>query len=268
MSSLPVVAVAQYGPGPDRDENLVAVRELAARAADRGANLVVFPEYSSYFTPKPDEGWVANAEPLDGAFITGLAAIAVELRVVIVAGMLEVSRQTEKCRNTIVALGTDGRLLATSPKLHLYDAFGAQESRWVEPGEISAPQLFEFAGLRVGIQTCYDLRFPEVTRRLADAGADLVLVPAEWVAGPGKRHAWVTLAAARAIENTVYLAAADHPPPIGVGASLIVDPLGEQLAFVDDEVDVAVASIERAHLDEVRRINPALRLRRFQVEPR
>jgi len=267
MSTRTAVAVAQWGPGADRDVNLAELRELAQKAVDQGAGIVVFPEYSAYFTPKPDEGWVANAEPLDGPFVSGLSVIAAELEVIIVAGLLEESSQHEKCRNTIVAVGADGALLATSPKLHLYDAFGAQESRWVEPGEISAPQLFEFAGLRVGIQTCYDLRFPEVTRRLADAGADLVLVPAEWVAGPGKRHAWVTLAAARAIENTVYLAGADHPPPIGAGASLIVDPLGAQLAYLDDEVDVAVATPDRAHLDEVRRINPALQLRRFGVAP-
>ncbi|MBR22046.1 MAG: hydrolase [Leifsonia sp.] len=265
MSTRTAVAVAQWGPGPDRDVNLAELRELAQKAVAQGSGLVVFPEYSSYFTPRPDEGWVANAEPLDGPFVSGLSAIAAELEVVLVAGLLEVSPQPDRCRNTIVAVGADGALLATSPKLHLYDAFGAQESRWVEPGEIGEPQLFEFAGLRVGIQTCYDLRFPEVTRRLADAGADLVVVPAEWVAGAGKRHAWVTLATARAIENTVYLAGADHPPPIGVGASLIVDPLGEQLAFVDDGVDVAVASPDRAHLDDVRRINPALQLRRFGV---
>ena len=187
MSTRTAVAVAQWGPGADRDVNLAELRELAQKAVDQGAGLVVFPEYSAYFTPKPDEGWVANAEPLDGPFVSGLSAIAAELEVIIVAGLLEESSQPEKCRNTIVAVGADGALLATSPKLHLYDAFGAQESRWVEPGEISAPQLFEFAGLRVGIQTCYDLRFPEVTRRLADAGADLVLVPALAVDARGHR---------------------------------------------------------------------------------
>jgi predicted amidohydrolase len=267
MSTRTALAVAQYGPGADRDANLAELRRLAEKAVEQGAGLVVFPEYSSYFTPKPDEGWIANAEPLEGPFVAGLAAIAADLQVVIVAGMLEVSSQPGRCRNTIVAVGTDGTLLATSPKLHLYDAFGATESRWVEPGEIAEPQLFDFAGLRVGIQTCYDLRFPEVTRRLADAGAELVLVPAEWVAGPGKRHAWVTLAAARAIENTVFLAGADHPPPIGAGASLIIDPMGETLAYLNDEVDVAVASLDHTRLEEVRRINPALQLRRFGVVP-
>ena len=122
-------------------------------------------------------------------------------------------------------------------------------------------------GLRVGIQTCYDLRFPEATRRLVDAGAELVLVPSEWVAGPGKVHAWTTLVTARAIENTVYVAAADHIPPVGVGHSMIVDARGELLASIETATDAVVAPVSRDHLDEVRRINPALQLRRFGVVP-
>ena len=115
MSTRTAVAVAQWGPGADRDVNLAELRELAQKAVDLGAGLVVFPEYSAYFTPRPDEGWVANAEPLDGPFVSALSAIAAELEVIIVAGLLEQSSQPEKCRNTIVAVGTDGALLATSP---------------------------------------------------------------------------------------------------------------------------------------------------------
>jgi len=263
------VAVAQFAPGADRDENLARLRALAALAVDRGAGLVVAPEYSSFFAPELGPEWVAAAEPLDGPFVRGLGAIARELGIVLVAGLVEVGTRDDRFRNTIVAVGVDGGVLAVSRKLHLYDAFGATESAWAEPGAIEPPQLFELGpeGLRVGIQTCYDLRFPEVTRRLVDAGAELVLVPSEWVAGPHKLHAWRTLVTARAIENTVYLAAADHPPPVGVGASMIVDARGELLAELDAETDAVVAALTREHLDEVRGVNPALRLRRFRVEP-
>ncbi len=108
-------------------------------------------------------------------------------------------------------------VLARYRKLHLYDAFGQRESDWVEPGELAEPETFELDGLRFGLMTCYDLRFPEVGRLLADAGADVFVVPAEWVRGPLKEHHWRTLLHARAIENTVFVAAADHPPPLGVG---------------------------------------------------
>ncbi len=262
------VAVAQFAPGADRTANLAGMRALALRAAEQGADLVVFPEYASYFTPTMGPDWLAAAEALDGPFVAGLGDIAAEVGAIIVAGFIEAGTRADRFRNTIAAVGPDGALLAVSRKLHLYDAFGATESAWAEPGAIEPPQLFELGpeGLRVGIQTCYDLRFPEVTRRLVDAGAELVLVPSEWVAGPHKLHAWRTLVTARAIENTVYLAAADHPPPVGVGASMIVDARGELLAELDAETDAVVAALTREHLDEVRGVNPALRLRRFRVE--
>ena len=123
-------------------------------------------------------------------------------------------------------------------------------------------------GLRVGLQTCYDLRFPEVTRVLADAEVDLVLVPADWVPGPGKVHHWRTLLTARAIENTAFVAAAGQIPPEGVGTSLILDPAGETLAELGEERGIAVADLDPARIREVRAANPALRLRRYTVLPR
>jgi predicted amidohydrolase len=133
---------------------------------------------------------------------------------------------------------------------------------------VEEPQTFAVDGVTVGLQTCYDLRFPEVTRRLADAGAELVAVPAEWVRGPLKEFHWTTLLAARAIENTLYVAAADHPPAIGVGASAIVDPMGVTVAALGETTGVAVAEVSTARVREVRERNPALALRRYRVVPR
>jgi predicted amidohydrolase len=118
------------------------------------------------------------------------------------------------------------------------------------------------------LQTCYDVRFPELTRRLVDAGADLILVPAEWVRGPLKEAHWRTLLTARAIENTVYVAAADHAPPVGAGNSMVVDPMGVELVTIGESTDVAVAWVAPERVAEVRRINPALKLRRFDVTVR
>jgi len=122
-------------------------------------------------------------------------------------------------------------------------------------------------GVRVGLQTCYDVRFPEVTRRLVDAGVDLVLVPAEWVRGPLKEHHWRTLLTARALENTIFVAAADHAPPVGVGNSMIVDPMGVEVATIGEGTDVAVGWVSTARIAGVRSVNPALSLRRFGVVP-
>ncbi|KJL44686.1 MULTISPECIES: carbon-nitrogen hydrolase family protein [Microbacterium] len=261
------IGVAQFAPTADAAVNLESIAQLVATASARGARVVVFPEYSSYFVDPFDESLAANAQALDGLFVQALTRLAAQHDLTIVAGLLERGSDGERVRNTAVAVDATG-LIAHYRKLHLYDAFGQRESDWVEPGEPEAPQTFELGGLRFGLMTCYDLRFPEVGRLLVDAGADVFVVPAEWVRGPLKEHHWRTLLHARAIENTVFVAAADHPPPLGVGNSLVVDPQGVELAAVGTSTDVAVAHLDVGAIERVRRVNPALTLRRFGVGPR
>jgi len=266
MSSGPVVAVAQFAPSGDHAANREEVAALAERAVARGATLVVFPEYASFFIDPFDEALREGAEQLDGPFVTALIALAGRLGLHLVAGVLERAGDGERVHNTVVAV--DGRgIVAVYRKQHLYDAFGMRESDWVAPGPLDPPQVFEVDGVRCGIMTCYDLRFPESARILVDAGADLLLVPAEWVRGPLKEDQWTTLLRARAIENTVFVAAADHPAPLGVGRSSIIDPQGVVLAGLGTGTDVAVAPVDPAAIAHVRRINPALRLRRYRVAP-
>ncbi|MCU1438274.1 MAG: hydrolase [Naasia sp.] len=259
------VAVAQFAPGRDAVENLARITGLAHLAVRRGASLVVFPEYSMYFSDPMDGSFSRNAQGLDGRFVASLTQLAGQLGATIVAGMVEQVGQGPRFSNTLVAVNGGG-LVSTYRKLHLYDAFGQRESDWVVPGDIEDPEVFEVNGIKVGMQTCYDIRFPEVTRRLVDAGAELVLVPAEWVRGPLKEHHWRTLVTARAIENTIYIAAADQAPPIGVGNSLIVGPMGVHMVEIGEATDVAVAWVSRQRLAEVRAKNPALSLRRFRVQ--
>lgn len=260
------VAVAQLVPGADPAQNLAQIAGLAGVAAGRGAQLIVFPEYSSYFSGGPAPDLLQHAEAIDGPFVTALTALAARHGVHITAGLVE--RAGSKVANTAVTVDRDG-LVAVSGKLHLYDAFGERESDTVTAAEIADPQVFQVSGVTVGVQTCYDIRFPEVTRRLVDAGADLVLVPAEWVRGPLKEYHWRTLLAARAIENTVYVAAADHAPPIGVGGSTVIDPMGVALATLGEQAgEVALAEVTAQRIATVRQRNPVLANRRFTVVPR
>lgn len=271
MTQPVAIAVAQFAPGDDEAANLATIHRLAGDAASRGARLVVFPEYSSYFTPALGADWPEHAQPLDGPFVRELAGFAAEFGIHLVAGMIElVPGEADRVSNTVVALDPSGEVVAQYRKIHLYDAFGMRESDRIVAGPVwaeDAAPVFAFGGFTVGLQTCYDVRFPEVTRRLVDAGADLVLLPSEWVRGPLKEHHWRTLVTARAIENTVYVAAADHAPPIGAGNSMVVDPMGVELVTVGESTDVAVAWISPDRIAEVRRANPALQLRRFRVEP-
>lgn len=261
------IAVAQFAPGPDLAQNLAAMRDLATVAASRGAKLVVFPEYSAHFTGQLGALAVAAAETLDGPFVGALATIAKVLNIHLVAGFLE--RSTEhhsRAFNTLVAINPQGSPVAIYRKVHLYDAFGARESDWILRGPIEEPQTFALGDLRVGLQTCYDIRFPEMTRRLVDAGADLVVLPSQWAPGPLKEFHWRTLVAARAIENTIYVAAAGQSPPYGAGNSMIVDPMGVELATVGEDTGVALAWVSASRLAQVRQVNPALSLRRFGVK--
>ena len=259
------IAVFQFAPAADTDANLTRLAEAAETAADRGARVLVAPEYASYFVDPFDETLAAHAQDLDGPFTRSLATIAAQHDLTIVAGLVE-RGAGERVRNTAVAVDSTG-VIASYRKQHLYDAFGQTESEWIEPGELAEPETFVVDGLRFGLMTCYDLRFPEAARTLVDAGAEVLVVPAEWVRGPLKEHHWETLIAARAIENTAYVVAADHTPPIGVGRSMIVDPRGIVAAALGTESDVTVGWALRERIAEVRETNPALKLRRYRVEP-
>ncbi|WXF92059.1 nitrilase-related carbon-nitrogen hydrolase [Curtobacterium flaccumfaciens pv. flaccumfaciens] len=109
---------------------------------------------------------------------------------------------------------------------------------------------------------------PEVTRRLAapeTGAADVVVLPAEWVRGPGKEHHWHTLLTARAIENTVWVVGVGQTPPIGIGGSVVLDPSGVAVVSAGASPTTLTATIDTTVTDAVRRVNPSLSLRRYDV---
>lgn len=270
MSSSIAVLAAQYAPTMEYAHNVTGLETAAERAAAVGAQFVVCPEYASGFRPELGPWMAEVAQPADGEFAQRVGETAAKHGLTIVIGMLEANDSAEDSRpyNTTIAFSSAGLPVAKYRKVHLYDAFGASESTWVAPGSPNQPPaVFDLGSLRVGLQTCYDLRFPEVSRRLVDAGATVLAIPAEWVAGPMKAAHWDTLLRARAIENTAFVVAADHPAPIGVGQSQIIDPAGTVLAAVGSEAGDAVAWLAPHQLEAARERNPALRARRYRVEP-
>ena len=236
--------------------------KLAETAAVSGADLVLFPE-AAMVGGRPDQSLVPFAERLDGAFVGELQRMAARHRVAIVAGMFEPA-EPSRVYNTVVAVSQDGRLIGSYRKIHLYDAFGHKESDRIAPGD-GQTLLFDLGGMRLGVMTCYEVRFPEVARRLAELGAEALLLPAAWARGPLKELHWETLARARAIENTVYVAAAGQVSATLTGLSAIYDPMGVAIVNAGESEGVVIGEVRRERLDEVRRINPSLAMRRPDV---
>jgi predicted amidohydrolase len=260
------VALCQIQVGDDQEANLQQAKEAMAAAAS--ADLAVLPEAAQV---RFGNDLRTLAQPLDGPYVAGLAAAAREYGTAVVAGMFEPA-DDERVYNTAVAIDASGRLVGSYRKLHLFDAFGDRESEYVAPGD--APVVVELGGVRTGLVTCYDVRFPELTRALVDRGAELLVIISAWGQGPYKEEHWTTLVRARAIENTIWVVAVDKAPdrdrpprgsPTGVGRSLLVDPMGVIHADLGPFPGVRVAELDLGETDRVRRILPSLSHRRGDV---
>jgi predicted amidohydrolase len=262
------VALCQIPVSSRPDVNSKRVRVALWEAANLGADLAVFPEATQV---RFGSDLRAAAEPVDGPFCAGLAAAARDTGVALVAGVFEPAPDG-RVYNTAVAFDGAGELAASYRKLHLFDAFGHRESEQVASG--SAPVLCTLAGVRTGLEICYDVRFGELSRALAVAGASLLVLPAAWAAGLFKEEHWVTLVRARAIENTVWVAAVgqvpdpDEPPTraaTGIGRSMLVDPLGVVRVDLGPAPGVAVGEVDEDLIETVRASVPSLHNRRDDV---
>ena len=255
------VTAVQLASSLDPAENREALGVLdSVCSGSPKPDLVVFPESMMRDFGEPGSDISEFAEDLDGPFVKRLTELAGVHDVTLVAGMFERSEDPARPYNTLVVVDGDG-VRASYRKIHLYDSFGYKESDRLLAGDLE-PVVVEIGGFQVGLMTCYDLRFPEMARALVDLGAEVLVVPAAWVAGPRKVDHWRTLLKARAIENTVYVVAAGQPGPRYSGHSMVVSPRGEVLELEDEELLVQ-SRVDRQLLDEVRAENPSLANRRL-----
>ena len=218
-------------------------------AADSGSDLIVLPEMSDTGYDMPIILQTASA--WEGGVYEEIAAVAAEKRITVVVGLSE--RVGEDIYNTVAVIGPEGRLIAKYRKIHLITAEPICEHRFLKAGNhFTVCKIHDFT---VGLMTCYDIRFPEMARRLSLLGADLLVVPAAW---PMVRlEHWKTILACRAIENQVYVAAVNR---VGTdnglafcGASRLLDPYGTLLASAS-EIDETLftGEISRERIAEVR----------------
>lgn len=257
------VAAVQMCSGSDPAANVEAAERLVREAATAGAGYVQIPEYSTYYGPA--SGNDAAAEELSGPIATRFRDLARELGVVLhVGSMLEPSPVPGKCYNTGFVIGPNGELAGVYRKVHLFDIdlpgqVVEQESADIEPG--SNLCVAAAGELRIGMSICFDLRFPELYRQLALAGATVIAVPAAFSVPTGRVH-WEVLVRARAIENHVFVVAAAQAGVTAEGMatyghSLVVGPWGEILAEGNGEkeevllvdLDLAEVARRRAQID-------------------
>lgn len=260
------VALGQFSAGTDPAGNTTAAGLLIEAAAEAGAELVVLPESSLFATGDAADAVAAVAEELDGPFVTAIAALAKRHGIAVVVGTYE-KGPGGLPYNTLVALDSSGDVLGYYRKVHLYDAFGYRESDGISAGSPEEPLVFRLGGFRFGAFTCYDLRFPESARSAVDAGAEILLVPAMWIRGPGKEDHWATLLKARAIENTAYVLAANQTGALATGYSMAVDPAGVVTANAGEQPGLLLADLSRDRLEQVRSRVPVLANRRYAVVP-
>ena len=274
-----LAAAIQMSAGAQRAENERRALSLLDRACEAGARFLGLPEMWEHVGPSAEKREFAGK--LDGPQLARVRDLCAKRSVWCLAGSIAEKASDGRVHNTAVLIAPDGRIAASYRKLHLFDVDipdGARyrESEAVAPGQ-EPPPVVELTGLgvRLGLSVCYDLRFPELYRRLAEQGADVIAVPAAFTAYTGRAH-WEVLLRARAIENQAYAFAPAQVGRIGppqenrhaYGHAMIIDPWGEIVADAGASGDgFALGRIDPARLAQVRRDLPSLRHRRTDLLP-
>src|SRR5438067_8373329 len=260
--------------GPNRADNERRALSLLDRACEAGARLVGLPEMWEHVGPAAQKREFAGA--VDGPQLARVRDLCARRSVWCLAGSIAERAADGRVHNTAVLIGPRGEIAASYRKLHLFDVDipdgdRYRESEAVAPGE-AVPPVVELTGLgvRLGLSVCYDLRFPELYRRLAEQGADILSVPAAFTAYTGRAH-WEVLLRARAVGNQAYAFAPAQAGRIGppeenrvaYGHALVVDPWGEVIADAGGAGEsIALAALDSARIAQVRRDLPSLKHRR------
>ncbi|MBK1716903.1 carbon-nitrogen hydrolase family protein [Thiocystis violacea] len=270
------IGAVQMATGPNISANLFEVERLTKEAVDEGARLVVLPENFA-FMGKTDREQLAVREPDgEGPLQSFLARLSKQLGVWLVGGTIPLAGDDpDKVRAACLVFDDRGERVARYDKIHLFDVnLPGVDERYHESAVIEAGSelvVIDSPFGRLGVAVCYDLRFPELFRRMLDSTVEILAIPAAFTAITGKAH-WESLVRARAIENLTYVVAAaqggfhingreTH------GHSMIVDPWGTILAQVPRGTGYVCSTIDREFLDSVRRSFPTIHHRRLKCGP-
>lgn len=254
------IALAQMNSTADTDANLVKMKAMTAEAAANGAKLIAFPENSEYI----GTDYPGNAKEVPGAVTDFLGDCAREHQIYIHCGSITEKSAGNKPYNTSLLFSPQGRIVGRYSKLHMFDISMDDGPSYRESDETSPGNEIAVCDTGLGcfgMAICYDMRFPEIFKLMAQAGAQIIFVPADFTMNTGKDH-WMPLLRSRAIENTCYIAApgqiGQKPEFMAYGRSMVIDPWGNIISMASDEEQVIYADIDTELIARVRRQIPSL----------
>lgn len=262
------VAMVQMQASVQKNDNLRRIVRFVNAAARGGAAICAFPEFMMSYTPGEQSAaeLAAQAEDVSGQFVAKVCEAAKGCGIGVVGTFYERSPKKDRVYDTAFMADHTGTIKSVYRKVHLYDALGFSESDKMEPGDFIASPVPTAAGV-AGMLICYDLRFPEVSRALADAGSQLLVAPSAWVHGPRKVEHWITMNRARAMENGCYVVAPAHTGNIYCGHSLAVSPFGDVLVEMGTEEGISYVDIDVNMVGSTREKLPLLKNRRLDIYP-
>jgi len=267
------VATIQMVSGANVAENLTVAGKLIAKAAGEGANFVLLPEYFPIISDNDHDKLKHRETYGQGPIQDFLKEQAIKHRLWLMGGTIPLaSGEADRVYNSCLFYNPDGEVVARYEKIHLFDVFvdntgkeAYNESNTIAPGSEVVVATTDFA--RIGMSICYDLRFPELYRRMLDQDITIITVPSAFTWTTGKRH-WEMLLRARAVENLCYVIAANQGGQNTAkrstwGHSMIIDPWGDILALVETGPGVACADLDFTKLKNLRASFPALQHRKL-----
>jgi len=262
-------ALVQMKSSVDKNKNLSYSLKLIGRAAQKKAQLICFPEFQMAYSPAEQKPETLHeiAEKINGDFISALSNSAKKNKINVVATIYEIintNKQNQKVFDTAVIINERGKIQSVYRKIHLYDALGFKESKKLLAGNIIEKPTRTSVG-NLGLQICYDMRFPEISRILTVNGANILVSPSAWVAGFMKQEHWEIMLKSRAIENGVYVIAPNQLGNIYCGHSMVIEPFGATLIDMGNREGMEILDIDNSRIDTVRRTLPLLRNRRTDV---
>ncbi|AKA47777.1 amidohydrolase [uncultured archaeon] len=259
------VALAQISSSKSKEENLKKSLDVARKLESNPPDILIYPEYQMLNPSFDDpEFMIKESELITEDFVNSFVPIARDSRMNILLNVVERNNGHLKPFNTSVMLNDMGMIGGKYRKKHLFDAYSFKESKTFTHG-YGALNPFFTEKFSIGVQICYDLRFPEAARLLRLKGANILSYQAGWFKGERKLDTWLTLLRTRAMENGAFVLGVAQTGNQFTGHSVVINPYGDILSEADEEETVITSDLDLTLIEEYLKDVPVLKQRRTDI---